>query len=40
MTPFINPDGLVAMDIKQEIDDFNGYTTIAATGAQHRSSAP
>jgi general secretion pathway protein D len=28
VTPFINPDGLVVMDINQEIDDVNGYTTI------------
>ena len=28
VTPFINPDGLVVMDINQEIDDINGYTTI------------
>ena len=26
VTPFINPDGLVVMDIKQEIDDVTGYT--------------
>src|SRR5581483_7569602 len=28
VTPFINPDGLVVMDIQQEIDDINGSTTI------------
>lgn len=28
VTPFINPDGLVVMDIQQEIDDIAGYTTI------------
>jgi general secretion pathway protein D len=28
VTPFINPDGLVVMDINQEIDDVAGYTTI------------
>jgi general secretion pathway protein D len=28
VTPFINPDGLVVMDIVQEIDDVAGYTTI------------
>ena len=28
VTPFINPDGLVVMDINQEIDDVNGYTSI------------
>jgi len=28
VTPFINPDGLVVMDIDQEIDDISGYTTI------------
>lgn len=28
VTPFINPDGLVVMDINQEIDDINGTTTI------------
>ena len=32
VTPFINPDGLVVMDIKQEIDDINGYTTIDGNG--------
>ena len=32
VTPFINPDGLVVMDIQQEIDDFNGTTTIAGVG--------
>ena len=28
VTPFINPDGLVVMDINQEIDDIAGYTPI------------
>lgn len=28
ITPFINPDGLVVMDINQEIDDISGSTTI------------
>ncbi len=28
VTPFINPDGLVVMDIQQEIDDISGYTAI------------
>ena len=28
VTPFINPDGLVVMDINQEIDDISGETTI------------
>ncbi|MFZ1074394.1 MAG: secretin N-terminal domain-containing protein [Verrucomicrobiia bacterium] len=28
VTPFINPDGLVVMDINQEIDDISGYTSI------------
>jgi len=32
VTPFINPDGLVVMDINQEIDDINGYTTIDNVG--------
>jgi general secretion pathway protein D len=32
VTPFINPDGEVSMDIQQEIDDFNGYTTITGVG--------
>jgi general secretion pathway protein D len=32
VTPFINPDGLVVMDIMQEIDDLNGYTTIDNVG--------
>jgi general secretion pathway protein D len=32
VTPFINPDGLVVMDIQQEIDDFNGTTTISGVG--------
>ncbi|MEI9863828.1 MAG: hypothetical protein WDN00_04590 [Limisphaerales bacterium] len=28
MTPFINPDGLVVMQIDEEIDNISGYTTI------------
>ena len=28
MTPFINPDGLVVMDVAQEIDEISGYTSI------------
>jgi general secretion pathway protein D len=32
ITPFINPDGLVVMDINQEIDDLNGYTVIQNVG--------
>jgi general secretion pathway protein D len=32
VTPFINPEGLVVMDIQQEIDDLNGYTTIQNVG--------
>ena len=32
VTPFINPDGLVVMDINQEIDDLNGYTAIENVG--------
>ena len=28
VTPFINPEGLVVMDINQEIDDVAGYTSI------------
>ena len=32
VTPFINPDGLVVMDIQQEIDDLNGTTTISGVG--------
>ena len=32
VTPFINPDGLVVMDINQEIDDLNGTTAIDGIG--------
>jgi general secretion pathway protein D len=32
VTPFINPNGLVVMDISQEIDDFNGSTFIQGVG--------
>ena len=30
--PFINPDGLVVMDIQQNINEFSGFTTIANVG--------
>ena len=32
VTPFINPDGLVVMDINQEIDDLDGSTPIVGVG--------
>ena len=32
VTPFINPDGLVVMDITQTVNEFNGFTTIANVG--------
>ena len=32
VTPYINPDGLVVMEIMQEIDDLNGYTLIENVG--------
>ncbi len=32
VTPFINPNGLVVMDISQEIDDLNGSTFIQGVG--------
>jgi general secretion pathway protein D len=32
VTPFINPDGLVVMDINQEIDDISGSTAIEGVG--------
>jgi general secretion pathway protein D len=32
VTPFINPDGLVVMDINQSIDELNGYTPILNVG--------
>ena len=32
VTPFINPDGLVVMQIKEEIDDLNGNTFIQGVG--------
>jgi general secretion pathway protein D len=32
VTPYINPEGMVAMDIQQEIDDLNGYTYIENVG--------
>jgi general secretion pathway protein D len=32
VTPYINPDGLVVMDINQEIDDISGSTAIEGVG--------
>ena len=32
VTPFINPDGEVTMEIQQEIDDLNGFTEITGVG--------
>jgi len=32
VTPFINPDGLVVMEINEEIDDINGSTFISGVG--------
>jgi len=32
VTPFINPDGLVVMQIQQEIDELNGTTPITGVG--------
>ena len=32
VTPFINPDGEVSMQIQQEIDDLDGYTAITGVG--------
>ena len=32
VTPYINPEGLVVMEIQQEIDDLNGYTEITGVG--------
>jgi len=32
VTPFINPDGLVVMDVNQEIDELAGTTPIAGVG--------
>jgi type II secretory pathway component GspD/PulD (secretin) len=32
VTPFINPDGLVVMEISEEIDDINGSTFIQGVG--------
>jgi general secretion pathway protein D len=32
VTPFINPDGLVVMDINQEIDDIDGSTEVEGIG--------
>jgi hypothetical protein len=32
VTPFINPDGEVTMDIVQEIDDLDGFTEISGVG--------
>jgi general secretion pathway protein D len=32
VTPFINPDGLVVMDINQQINDVSGFQTITGVG--------
>jgi len=32
VTPFINPDGLVVMDINQQINDISGFQTIQGVG--------
>lgn len=32
VTPFINPDGLVVMDINQQINDISGFQTITGVG--------
>jgi general secretion pathway protein D len=32
VTPFINPDGLVVMDINQQINDISGFQTIEGVG--------
>ncbi|HEU6447074.1 MAG TPA: secretin N-terminal domain-containing protein [Verrucomicrobiae bacterium] len=32
VTPYINPEGLVVMDVNQEIDDLNGSTAIQGVG--------
>ena len=32
VTPFINPDGLVVMDINQQINDISGIATIQGVG--------
>jgi general secretion pathway protein D len=32
VTPFINPDGLVVMDINQQINDIQGFQTIVGVG--------
>jgi general secretion pathway protein D len=32
VTPFINPDGLVVMDINQQINDISGFTAITGVG--------
>ncbi|HEV2454514.1 MAG TPA: secretin N-terminal domain-containing protein [Verrucomicrobiae bacterium] len=32
VTPFINPDGLVVLDINQQINDISGYTAITGVG--------
>jgi general secretion pathway protein D len=32
VTPFINPEGAVTMEIQQEIDDLDGFTTITGVG--------
>jgi general secretion pathway protein D len=32
VTPFINPEGVVTMEIQQEIDDLDGFTAISGVG--------
>jgi general secretion pathway protein D len=32
VTPFINPDGLVVMDINQQINDISGFQTVTGVG--------
>ena len=32
VTPFINPEGVVTMEIQQEIDDLDGFTAITGVG--------
>jgi general secretion pathway protein D len=32
VTPFINPDGLVVMDINQQVNDISGFQTITGVG--------
>ena len=38
VTPFINPDGLVVMQIQEEIDNISGYTTIDGNPVPNTSS--